>query len=883
MGWRAGLRRHEYRGLLVPRGHALKRSTVLVLCAVLTTALGLAPAGASEPAGTPAGARTPAAGTPATAGVPEAPAPIPIDVSDSIAQGPTEIVVTVDSADGTAALQSAGDPAADTADRQADIARAAAAFADDKDAALSAAGVQTVQSFDHLPVEVVTVDSPEAMAALAAAPGVTSVSLPGQYRPTADVDLEIIAQPAALAAGYTGAGVNVAVIDTGADWLRAGVGNAFGDCSGGPGTGTCRIDRYVDVARSGKRDADLGGHGTNVAGVVAKTAPAAHLDVYGVFPANLVASDTDILTALNDITANGAARGIRAVNMSLGDSSRHTTACTGSQYSAIFTNLRALGILPIVSAGNSANVSGAFSPGVAAPACASGAIPVGATYPKAYSGTFDWGPGQCTDTNPAADRIACFSQGGPLVKLVAPGVDISAAGINQSGTSQAAPHVAGAVADVVCANPHASGDAIAGFLTGNGKVITDGRGSAMTPRRLDIAAAGAAAAAAGLDTAGGFISLTPARLLDTRDGTGAVAGAVASTGSVAVKVTGQCGIPTSGVSAVVLNVTVTGPTRDGYLTAYASGTARPNASNLNFVAGQTVPNLVVAPVGADGRVALYNGAPGTVHIVGDIAGYFIGGSVTAAGAFGTVTPARVLDTRFGTGSAAAPIPFGGTVSVDVTGQGGVPASGVSAVVLTVTVTDPAAGGFITAYASGTTRPNVSNLNFVAGQTVPNLVFAPVGADGRVTLYNGAPGTVQLIADIAGYIRGGTVTEPGAYGPVAPSRLLDTRTGTGAAAGAVPATGTITLDVTGVGGVPATGVSAVVLNVTVTGPAAAGFITAYAAGSKRPLASNLNFVAGQTVPNLVVAPVSAGGNIVLYNGAPGSVHLVADIAGYFLDG
>lgn len=860
---------------------------MLVLCAVLTTALGSAPAGASENTRATASVGGPAAesGARTTAGEPDAPAPIPIpiDVSDSVAQGPTEVVVTVESTDGTAALQSAGDPAADSADRQADIARAAAAFADDKDAALSAAGVQSVQSFDHLPVEVVTVDSPEAMAALAAAPGVTSVSLQAQYRPTADVDLEIIAQPAALAAGYTGAGVNVAVIDTGADWSRAGVGNAFGNCSGGPGTGTCRIDRYVDVARSGKRDADLGGHGTNVAGVVAKTAPAAHLDVYGVFPANLVASDTDILTALNDITANGLARGIRAVNMSLGDSSRHTTTCTGSQYSAIFTNLRNLGILPIVSAGNSATVSGAFSPGVAAPACASGAIPVGATYPKAYSGTFDWGPGQCTDTNPAADRIACFSQGGPLVKLVAPGVDIGAAGINQSGTSQAAPHVAGAVADVVCANPHASGDAIAGFLTGNGKIITDSRGSTTTtPRRLDIAAAGAAAAAAGLDTAGGFVALTPARLLDTRDGTGVAAGAVASTGSVAVKVTGQCGIPTAGVSAVVLNVTVTGPTRDGYLTAYASGTTRPNASNVNFVAGQTVPNLVVAPVGADGKVAIYNGAPGTVHVIGDIAGYFVGGSVTAAGAFGTVAPARVLDTRFGTGSPAAPIPFGGTVSVDVTGQGGVPASGVSAVVLTVTVTDPVAGGFITAYASGTTRPNVSNLNFVAGQTVPNLVFAPVGADGRVTLYNGAPGTVQLIADIAGYIRGGTVTEPGTYGPVSPSRLLDTRNGTGAAAGAVPYTGTITLDVTGAGGVPTSGVSAVVLNVTVTGPAAAGFITAYAAGSKRPLASNLNFVAGQTVPNLVVAPVSAGGNIVLYNGAPGSVHLVADIAGYFLD-
>jgi len=76
---------------------------------------------------------------------------------------------------------------------------------------------------------------------------------------------------------------------------------------------------------------------------------------------------------------------------------------------------------------------------------------------------------------------------------------------------------------------------------------------------------------------------------------------------------------------------------------------------------------------------------------------------------------------------------------------------------------------------------------------------------------------------------------------------------------------------------------VVLNVTVTGPAAAGFVTAYASGAVRPLASNQNFVVGQTVPNVVVAPVGGDGRVALFNGAPGSVDLVADISGYFLAG
>ena len=808
-------------------------------------------------------------------------APIPVDLAAAIGGGPTEVVVGVQSPTASAALQRAGDPEADAGQRQSDVDRAVDAFAADKDAALAAAGtgVQQQQNFDHLPVAVVTVQTPQALAALAAAPGVLSVSLPRRYFPTADPDLELIGQPAAQAAGYTGAGVTVAVIDTGVDWLRPGVGDTFGNCAGGPGTGSCRIDRYVDVVGSGLRDTDPQGHGTNVSGVVARTAPGAHLEVYGVFPVDQGAWDTDIFTALDDIAANGVARGIRAVNMSFGDSSQHQTACTDSAYSSAFQSLRALGILPVASAGNTAYLAGTFTPGVSEPACATGAIPVGATYTENVSGTFNWGPGQCRDTNPTADRIACFSQGGPLVSLVAPGVSITAAGITESGTSQAAPHVAGAVADVVCANPGATAGEIAGFLTGTGPRITDNRGgTAGTVRRLDIPAAGAAAAATGLDTAGGFVSLTPARLLDTRS----AGGAVPPTGSVAVAVTGQCGVPTSGVSAVVLNVTAIGATSDGFVTAYASGGVLPAASNLNFTAGQAVPTLLVAPVGADGKVALFNGSVGTVQLIADIAGYVVAGTPTAAGAFGVVAPRRALDTRYGIGSTRSAVPAGGAVSVAVTAAGGIPATGVAAVVLTVTATAPQTGGYLTVHASGAVRPAASNLNFTAGQTVANLVVVPVGADGRVTVVNGAPGTVDVIADVAGYFRSGSPTAAGTFGSVPAARALDTRDGTGAPAAAVGPRDVVSLAVTGVNGVPAAGVSAVVLNVTAAAPSAAGFITVYATGGKRPLASNLNFQPGQTVPNLVVAPVGADGRTSLFNGSPGSVQLVADVAGYFLE-
>ena len=135
-------------------------------------------------------------------------------------------------------------------------------------------------------------------------------------------------------------------------------------------------------------------------------------------------------------------------------------------------------------------------------------------------------------------------------------------------------------------------------------------------------------------TPGGYISLTPSRLLDTRNGTGAPNAAVAAGATVHLQVTGRGGVPTSGVSAVVLNVTVTAPTNSGYITVYGDGSARPTASNLNFVNAQTVPNLVIAPVGANGKVDLYNGSSGTVQLIGDVAGYYQAGTPVAAGTFG---------------------------------------------------------------------------------------------------------------------------------------------------------------------------------------------------------------------------------------------------------
>jgi hypothetical protein len=367
---------------------------------------------------------------------------------------------------------------------------------------------------------------------------------------------------------------------------------------------------------------------------------------------------------------------------------------------------------------------------------------------------------------------------------------------------------------------------------------------------------------------GAVVSLAPARLLDTRS-----SHPVAAHGTQVLPVTGRGGVPASGVSAVVLNVTVTSPTAGGYITAYADGASRPTASNLNFVKGQTVPNLVVAPVGADGKVDLYNGSAGNTQLIADVAGYVVAGSPVVAGGLASLPPARLLDTR----PVRAMFPKE-TAFLQVTGRGGVPASGVSAVVLNVTVTSPTAGGYITAYADGASRPTASNLNFVKGQTVPNLVVAPVGADGKVDLYNGSAGNTQLIADVAGYFTSGSSTQQGTFAPIGPARLLDTRS-----SGPVAAHHAAVLTVAGHGGVPAAGVSAVILNVTETQPQRSGYLTVWADGAPQPTASNLNFVAGQTVPNLVLAPVGADGKVDIYDGSSGSVQMIVDVAGYVRNG
>lgn len=217
-----------------------------------------------------------------------------------------------------------------------------------------------------------------------------------------------------------------------------------------------------------------------------------------------------------------------------------------------------------------------------------------------------------------------------------------------------------------------------------------------------------------------------------------------------LQVTGRGGVPASGVSAVVLNVTVTQPTTESWLTARPAGVARPVASNLNYVAGQTVPNQVVVKVGDGGQVDLFNGL-GSAHVIADVAGWFGDEGADGAG-YVPVMPGRILDTRIGLGAPVAALGPNSTLSLQVTGRGGVPSTGVAAVILNVTAVEPTAESWLSVWPNGEGRPVASNLNYVPGLTVPNLVAVSVGTDGKVDLYNRA-GSTHLVVDVAGWYAG----------------------------------------------------------------------------------------------------------------------------------
>ena len=760
-------------------------------------------------------------------------------------------------------------------------------------------------SFDEVeqprtvPVVTLTVDA-RALDVLAASPLVASVESDLVLMTDSINAATVVGTPETVAAGWTGAGRTVAIVDTGVagshPFLVDGstpptiaeacfsstTTSTRSSCPGGvpmsvtaapvPGSGQ-PCDLYLSRSC---------GHGTAVAGValggdgrspITGIAPGASLisvKVFGTDPADpsrIGAMLSDVNAALQWLyNRRSDFPGLDAVNLSMGAGS-WLTDCATSSVQAYIHQLRTVGVATIVAAGNDG-----YDNAVAMPACAPDAIAV-------------------ASIDDATAARAPTSNLSPKVALFAPGVRVPTADattgalVSYSGTSIAAPVVSGSWAVL----RHRFGDLSVAealdHLRGTGTTITTDTAAPAARYQIPLVQIDRAMRA----PVGGeslpssqFTPVTPARLMDTRaeptiDSLFSDTGALSGGETRMLRVTGRGYIPANDAASVSINVTITDPTSPGFLTVFSGDRARPTASNLNFTPNTTAANLVMVPVAANGTIKIFNSS-GATDVIVDVLGWF-----PSAGDFRPVSSARLMDTRnaptvdgrfrdtgaFGSGESRTLV---------VGGRGAVPASGVTAVALNVTAVNSTESGYLTVHSAGTPMPSASNLNFGTSEIVPNMVITPVDALGRVKVFNFA-GRTDIVVDVLGWF-----PATPSFTPLRAARLLDSRggptiDGRSSGGGPLPGGAQFDLQITGRGGVPGSGVAAVALNLTATEPTADGFLTVFPSGIARPRTSSINVSVGATRANMVIVPVSADGRISIFN-LQGSTHVVIDVLAWF---
>lgn len=398
-----------------------------------------------------------------------------------------------------------------------------------------------------------------------------------------------------------------------------------------------------------------------------------------------------------------------------------------------------------------------------------------------------------------------------------------------------------------------------------------------------------------ISAVGTYYPYGPYRVLDTRNGTG-TGGSFAPLGPGGVlhlRLDIQGGLP-SGLSAVVLNVTVTSPTAASYLAVYPTGSPRPNVSNLNFPKGFTGANNVTVPVGPNDSIDIYN-LSGSTHVIVDELGFYAGDNSVATtfggpngqwgvgGQYQPVLPERILDTRWPGFGGQLPGGYFVTIPVDY----GDFNAHIRALAVNVTAANAKGKGFLTTWDGQSTLPLASTLNFAPKAVVPNLAIVPVapcdfdpGCAGMpsIAVYNGSTQPTDVIVDIVGVYDDGSLGDGLNFHPIAPTRITDTRIGLGAPTAIGPkATATITTPPT----VARINTVALAANVTAVAPTASTFLSVWPAdaGLTQPTVSTVNAVAGQIVPNAALITIGPEYGFNIFNNA-GKTNVLVDVAGTF---
>jgi len=241
-----------------------------------------------------------------------------------------------------------------------------------------------------------------------------------------------------------------------------------------------------------------------------------------------------------------------------------------------------------------------------------------------------------------------------------------------------------------------------------------------------------------------------------------------------------------------------------------------------------------------------------------------------------IVPQRIFDSRNAIGAnLRRRLGPGERVAIDVAGVGAIPSNGVVSVAINITSTDATSDSFLTVWPSDRPQPDTSNLNPRPGRTVPNFALVTLAADGTIALFN-ERGYGHVLVDVVGYC---TTSDGSGFTPLAPTRIMDSRSGVGVSSGRIGPGRVVELVVAGAGGVPPQGADVAVLNITATGADSESFVTVWPTGAPMPDTSTLNMSRDRTVPNLVFARLGEGGRVSLFN-SHGSTHLIADVMGCF---
>ncbi|WFE95808.1 hypothetical protein [Micromonospora sp. WMMD987] len=390
------------------------------------------------------------------------------------------------------------------------------------------------------------------------------------------------------------------------------------------------------------------------------------------------------------------------------------------------------------------------------------------------------------------------------------------------------------------------------------------------------------------DVTGAYYPVAPARLLDTRSGVGAPAGKIGAGKKVDLQVAGRGGVPASGVGAVVLNVTVTGPTAASFLTAYPTGESRPTASSVNFAKDWLGSNNVTVKLGAGGQVSVFNNS-GSTDVIVDVVGFYAGDDTLTnrnGGQYEWYLPERLWDTR----QDPEGKPPAGQVLEYSLDFGDDYNTHVKSLVFNLTAVSPAKSGFLTAWSGAGARPTASTVNYLAGKNVPNLSFVQTTPCTGTEQYNwctpGAPKfkiytsqASHVLTDLVGVVDDGESPYGMRFAPLSPTRIVDSRSNLGIS-GAIPAGGVRKVTAPDALVTPDTEVLA--MNVTAVTPTNNTVVTTWPAdfdGIGKPDTSNLNPYAGQVVSNGVLGVIGPNNAFNVHN-LSGSTHLVADVVGTF---